>query len=67
MVPDLERRIADLEEKLGGKWPADVCKKCGERAMRENNVIGPDAKGNMRHTWACSECGHHEDRLVKPK
>jgi hypothetical protein len=37
-IPDrtaaLEQRVAELESKLGGKWPADVCRLCGERAAR---------------------------------
>jgi len=37
-VPDgvsaLEKKLEELESKLGGKWPPDVCRLCGERAAR---------------------------------
>lgn len=55
-VDDLQKRVAALEEKLGGKWPADVCKYCGERAVR---------LADQRHTeenWVCAVCGETELR-----
>ena len=60
-VYDLKRRIAALEEKLGAKWPADICKHCGERALRmsHSNV---DATGKIRQTWECGSCKHNEFR-----
>jgi hypothetical protein len=33
-VDELNARVAALEEKLGGKWPADICRYCGERGAR---------------------------------
>jgi hypothetical protein len=36
-VDQLKAKIADFETKLGGKWPPDVCKFCGERAARLAN------------------------------
>ena len=54
-VEDLKRRIAALEEKLGGKWPADVCRYCGERAMRLEAAFTSE-------TWLCSACGKREYR-----
>jgi hypothetical protein len=33
-VDELKAKVAALEEKLGGKWPPDVCRFCGERAVR---------------------------------
>ena len=65
-VDELKKRIAALEEKLGDKWPADVCKFCGARAARLQNMLGPDTKGNMRQQWACAECNQIEDRPIKP-
>lgn len=62
----LERRVAELEEKLGGKWPADVCRFCGERGMRLTRVFGPDMKGNMRESWNCEKCRGHDERVRKP-
>jgi hypothetical protein len=67
-VPDemdeLRQRVADLEEKLGGKWPPDVCKFCGERTLRLTKTLGPDVKGKLRQHWACGECKKVEVRLV---
>ena len=58
-VPDLEVRVKDLEERLGGKWPADVCNACGERALRmTNSSLG-------RQVWTCEACGEAEFRPVK--
>jgi hypothetical protein len=66
---DLELRIAALEEKLNGKWPADVCLKCGSRTMRVANTFGPDSKHMMQQMWVCGDenCNYHETRLIKPK
>ncbi len=64
-VDDLNRRVADLEAKLGGKWPADVCRKCGERAMRLEAIQGPDSRGAMKEMWACGECQFHEPRIAR--
>ena len=66
-IKELEQRVANLEEKLGGKWPADVCKSCGARAVRMVSVIGPDINGNMIESWHCSECNFTEERRIKPK
>lgn len=49
-VDELKAKVAALEEKLGGKWPADICKFCGERAVRLSLAVGPDIKGNVRAT-----------------
>jgi hypothetical protein len=60
-VDDIKRRLNALEEKLGGKWPADVCKHCGERALRlaHSNV---DATKKVRQVWECESCQHNEIR-----
>jgi len=45
-VDDLKARISALEAKLGGKWPADICRFCGARAARlYSGAGGTDAKG----------------------
>lgn len=49
-VESLEKRVAELELKLGGKWPADVCPFCGERAMRMAMSFA-----NMT-VWNCTAC-----------
>ena len=47
-VSALEKRIGALEEKLGGKWPADVCRYCGERGARLNHAIPCRGKTDVR-------------------
>jgi hypothetical protein len=49
-VDQLKKRVADLEEKLGGKWPPDVCRFCGERAVRMTFAAGPNSKGQIEQT-----------------
>lgn len=55
-IDDLTRRVAELENKLGGKWPADVCRFCGERSVRM--VYSALSK----EEWKCQECGKRELR-----
>ena len=62
-VDELKKKVAALEEKLGGKWPPDVCRFCGERAMRLSATLGPSA-GKMEEQWHCKECNKTEIRLV---
>jgi hypothetical protein len=63
-VPLLEARIAELESKLGGKWPADVCPSCGERAMRaQPGWRGPNDK--PRVMWRCGARSYDEPRAVR--
>jgi hypothetical protein len=63
-VDGLKARIAALEEQLGGKWPADVCKYCGERAVRMHSKHGPIIGGKMNESWKCEECGKFDKRLT---
>jgi len=63
-VPALEKRIADLEAKLGGKQPGDVCKACGARALRMVSNR-PSSKGYIEQRWECGECKRGEWRHVK--
>lgn len=51
-VDELKKKVADLEEKLGGKWPGDVCPFCGAMAFRLERV---DMHG-QREVWQCGEC-----------
>lgn len=55
-VPELERRITELEEKLTGKYPPEVCKFCGERAVRMSMSY---PKGS---DWTCGVCRRVEVR-----
>ncbi|MEE9159989.1 MAG: hypothetical protein V3U60_16590 [Gammaproteobacteria bacterium] len=68
-VPDLERRIVDLEEKLGGKWPCDVCPKCGMltlRVVRTHRVKDRSGAYRSLRSYACEEdgCDFKEQRQV---
>ena len=63
-VDDITRRVAALEEMLGGKYPPDVCKFCGERSTRLTASLGPMDKGKMQENWTCKECGQVEVRVV---
>ena len=63
----LERRVAELEEKLGDTWPPDVCRACGERALRLYSTLGPNDEGHMMENWNCSECHARERRQVKAR
>jgi hypothetical protein len=63
-VDALKKRVADLEQKLGGKWPPDICKFCGARALRLSATLGPTDKGKIREHWHCEECSKTEVRLV---
>jgi hypothetical protein len=62
-VDELKRRVTALEDKLGGKWPADVCRHCGERAARlgysrlEKNI--------EVQRWDCEKCGDSDFRHQK--
>ena len=62
-VDDLARRVAKLEEKLGDKWPADVCKFCGERALRLANSFVSHDHGKIENEWKCETCGEYETRF----
>lgn len=57
-VDDLRQRLAAVEQKLGDKWPPDVCKSCGERALRM-------IKSTQDHqVWTCSVCHNPETRRL---
>ena len=66
-VDDLKRRVAELEEKLNGKWPADVCRYCGERAVRLSDTRGPNTQGIFTEYWDCASCGQSDRRPVKAR
>jgi len=70
-IPDrtkaLEEKVLELEIKLSGKWPADVCKFCGERGMRlYHSFPGLDSKGTAREDWRCEKCNREDYRYFKP-
>ena len=65
-VDELKAKVATLEEKLGSKWPPDVCKFCGERAARLANSWPPDGKGLIRQDWKCEKCEQYELHAFKP-
>lgn len=64
-IDDLKRRIAAFEQKFGDKWPPDICKRCGERALRMIGTFSLE-NGVVQQTWYCSKCEGQEERTVKP-
>jgi hypothetical protein len=63
----LKSRLDLLEKKLGDKWPPDVCRHCGERALRLAHAIPvPDSQGYMREDWRCEKCGKYDIKAYKP-
>ena len=64
-VDSLKARVNELEAKLGGKWPADVCRMCGARAARLGHTILQDKVSVER--WDCSDCNQSDFRHVKFK
>jgi hypothetical protein len=63
----LRERVAQLEEKLSGKYPAEVCRKCWFPAMSLRSTYGPDKFGSMIEDWHCGRCDGSEERRVKPR
>jgi uncharacterized protein with PIN domain len=63
---DLKRRVAELEEKLSGKWPADVCRSCGERALRLDRTLPQNrTTGTVEEWWICANCDKADIRMVR--
>lgn len=65
-VDALKQRVLDLEGKLGGKWPGDVCKFCGARALRLSNARPINSNQMTEQRWKCETCERTEMRIVKP-
>jgi hypothetical protein len=66
-ISELARRLTAIEEKLGGKLPADFCRFCGGRALRLQVAYSPDEKGNVEEKWGCSACGKVDTRVSRPR
>jgi ribosomal protein L40E len=66
-VDELQKRVEELEAKLGGKYPADVCRMCGARAARlyGSRIINHEG-GVVAENWVCKECGAQDMRTVRP-
>jgi hypothetical protein len=62
-VDELKSRVAALEEKLGGKWPPDICRLCGARAARIGHSHAD--KGIVTEAWVCAECQDTDWRYYK--
>jgi hypothetical protein len=62
----LEKRVAELEEKLGSKRPPDVCQACGERQVRLSWSAPGSTKTLIYQAWSCKACGFVETRYVHP-
>ena len=58
-VDDLRKRVAELETKLNGKWPGDVCRYCGARAV----YLAEPPRGKFEK-FLCKECGKADFRTV---
>jgi hypothetical protein len=66
-VDELNKRVAALEQKLGKKWPGDVCRHCGEQTLRLDQAWpSADAKGYMKEQWKCQNCGKYDTKAYKP-
>jgi hypothetical protein len=63
-VDELKSRVAALEEKLGNKWPPDICRLCGARAARLGYSSVND-KGIIVEWWDCEECTNSDFRHYK--
>jgi hypothetical protein len=63
-VDELKSRVAALEEKLGGKWPPDVCALCGARAARMGHRH-VDERGTVAERWDCEDCKNSDWRYHK--
>lgn len=68
-VPDLEARIAALEERLN-KAPGQACPSCGALEFRtektEPHATLGDLGAKNRHL-KCAACGYSEVKLETPK
>ncbi len=66
-LDELKQRIGAIEAKISNKWPADVCRYCGERASRLY-MISPrtDARGLVREEWMCEACQRVDHRMYHP-
>jgi hypothetical protein len=62
-ISELEKRVAELEGKIGGKWPADVAS-IVEREQYGCIASSAPKGGKMREHWKCGECNRIETRLV---
>ena len=65
-ISELEKRVAELEGKIGGKWPADVCK--SSIVEREQCACiassAPFKEEKCANVWKCGECNRMETRMV---
>jgi len=62
----LQKRVAELEEKLGSKRPPDVCQACGERQVRLSWSAPGSTRTLIYQAWSCKACGFVETRYVQP-
>ena len=62
----LQRRVAELEERLGSKRSPDVCQACGERQVRLSWSAPGSTRTLIYQAWSCKACGFVETRYVQP-
>ena len=65
-IEGLERRIAELEEKLSQPLSKDACPSCGERtwfvvSSTPNEIAGE--MGAMDNTYKCRSCGFSTTKM----
>ncbi len=65
-IDALERELADLRERLGppDRWPPDVCKACGARALRMRRTFPQPDMRKIMQFWRCEACQVEERRLA---
>jgi hypothetical protein len=65
-IDALEKEIAELRERLGpsDKWPPDVCKACGARALRLGWTRADQTVKKIKQDWNCGECRAVEVRYA---
>jgi hypothetical protein len=66
-IAQLEKRVTALEKHLSGKLPPDVCRCCGERALRLDSCCSAEPNGNVEEHWKCSLCNGREVRVSRPR
>lgn len=68
-IPDLERRIAELEHRLSGNPSGQACDECGSlnikrTGSRPNKTFGD--LGVKDALYTCSDCGGETSIMINP-
>jgi predicted RNA-binding Zn-ribbon protein involved in translation (DUF1610 family) len=65
-VPELEQRIAALEQKLQ-RAPGEACPACGAWSFRAISSTPSGNLGTRKITYKCQECGYEDVITKTPK